>query len=147
MKKLLIVLLICMVVFQTAACAANRPVTEDTAVSSESTDYAAAESYDAYVEEAPAMAKEEEFFFSDSDARTDSIFDSGSIENGETQTSEEYGEFSESDFLSPEENPLSTFSIDVDTASYANTRRMLLGRLSAESGCGAYRGIYQLLRL
>ena len=29
-------------------------------------------------------------------------------------------------FLSPEENPLSTFSIDVDTASYSNTRRMLL---------------------
>jgi len=39
--------------------------------------------------------------------------------------SEEYGEFSESRFLDPEDNPLSTFSIDVDTASYSNIRRYL----------------------
>ena len=41
------------------------------------------------------------------------------------QNSEEYGQYSESPFLSPLEEPLSTFSIDVDTASYSNIRRYL----------------------
>ncbi|MDQ3282811.1 MAG: VWA domain-containing protein [Acidobacteriota bacterium] len=38
---------------------------------------------------------------------------------------EEYGRFEENPFLRPAENPLSTFSIDVDRASYANVRRFL----------------------
>ena len=38
---------------------------------------------------------------------------------------EEYGRFAENPFLRPEDNPLSTFSIDVDRASYANVRRFL----------------------
>ena len=38
---------------------------------------------------------------------------------------EEYGEFAESPFYYAGEVPLSTFSIDVDTASYANVRRFL----------------------
>jgi len=38
---------------------------------------------------------------------------------------EEYGRFDENPFLRPADNPLSTFSIDVDRASYANVRRML----------------------
>ncbi len=37
----------------------------------------------------------------------------------------EYEHFEENPFLSAANNPLSTFSIDVDTASYANVRRML----------------------
>ena len=41
------------------------------------------------------------------------------------ENTEEYSEFAESPFYSPKEAPLSTFSIDVDTASYANIRRML----------------------
>jgi hypothetical protein len=40
-------------------------------------------------------------------------------------SSEEYGEFIENGFKSPAEEPLSTFSIDVDTASYSNIRRYL----------------------
>jgi Ca-activated chloride channel family protein len=39
--------------------------------------------------------------------------------------SEEYGAYSESPFFSPLETPLSTFSIDVDTASYSNIRRYI----------------------
>lgn len=39
---------------------------------------------------------------------------------------EEYGEITESGFLSASRQPLSTFSADVDTASYSNVRRMLL---------------------
>ncbi|HYP16923.1 MAG TPA: von Willebrand factor type A domain-containing protein, partial [Opitutus sp.] len=39
---------------------------------------------------------------------------------------EAYAYRAESDFLSARENPLSTFSADVDTASYANVRRMIV---------------------
>lgn len=44
---------------------------------------------------------------------------------------EQYAHISESGFLSAADNPLSTFSIDVDRASYSNIRRFLLheGRL------------------
>jgi Ca-activated chloride channel family protein len=38
---------------------------------------------------------------------------------------EEYNPIDENDFLSPMTSPLSTFSIDVDTASYSNMRRFL----------------------
>jgi len=38
---------------------------------------------------------------------------------------EEYGRFQENSFLSVVDNPLSTFSIDVDRASYSNVRRYL----------------------
>lgn len=38
---------------------------------------------------------------------------------------EEYAYLPENDFLSPGINPLSTFSIDVDNASYTNSRRMI----------------------
>ena len=39
---------------------------------------------------------------------------------------EAYAYQAENDFLGAKENPLSTFSIDVDTASYANLRRFIL---------------------
>ena len=38
---------------------------------------------------------------------------------------EEYHEFGETGFLDPKVIPLSTFSVDVDTASYTNARRLL----------------------
>ena len=38
---------------------------------------------------------------------------------------ESYSEFADNRFLSPTRNPLSTFSIDVDAASYANVRRYI----------------------
>jgi Ca-activated chloride channel family protein len=38
---------------------------------------------------------------------------------------EEYNKITERGFVSPLAQPLSTFSIDVDTASYANVRRYL----------------------
>jgi Ca-activated chloride channel family protein len=40
---------------------------------------------------------------------------------------EGYATVVESRFIAPREQPLSTFSIDVDTASYANVRRFLVG--------------------
>ena len=44
---------------------------------------------------------------------------------GEAGNTEAYDRIYENEFLSVPENPLSTFSIDVDTASYANIRRYL----------------------
>ena len=44
---------------------------------------------------------------------------------GEPARTENYANRKDGDFLSAAENPLSTFSADVDTASYANVRRML----------------------
>ena len=44
--------------------------------------------------------------------------------------SEEYAGIIENDFLSAKENPLSTFSADVDTASYTNIRRLLTNNQS-----------------
>jgi len=41
------------------------------------------------------------------------------------ENSEEYEAFSENRFLSAVKNPLSTFSLDVDAASYANIRRLI----------------------
>ena len=45
----------------------------------------------------------------------------------EPSNTEEYNHIVENDFLSSIENPLSTFSIDVDNAAYSNTRRFLNG--------------------
>lgn len=44
---------------------------------------------------------------------------------GESRLGEGYAAFSETRPVSPKDQPLSTFSIDVDTASYANVRRFL----------------------
>jgi Ca-activated chloride channel family protein len=53
---------------------------------------------------------------------------------GEGPSTEQYAPIIENRFLSPLEQPLSTFSIDVDTASYANVRRFLTsGRLPPPS--------------
>jgi Ca-activated chloride channel family protein len=52
------------------------------------------------------------------------------IPPGQDFNTEEYGKLVENAFASPFDEPLSTFSIDVDTASYGNVRRFLReGRL------------------
>ncbi len=45
--------------------------------------------------------------------------------SGEPRGTANYGHFEENPFLLTETNPFSTFSIDVDTASYANVRRLI----------------------
>ena len=47
------------------------------------------------------------------------------IQDAESNT-EQYDHFQENTFLGVKDNPLSTFSIDVDTASYSNVRRFLM---------------------
>lgn len=48
-----------------------------------------------------------------------------SEDDGSRIGNEEYGRLIESDFLAVKQNPFSTFSIDVDTAAYANVRRFI----------------------
>ncbi len=48
--------------------------------------------------------------------------------NIDDQTGESYSEIIENEFISTEDNPVSTFSTDVDTASYSNIRRMINDR-------------------
>ncbi|MGJ8640443.1 MAG: vWA domain-containing protein [Opitutaceae bacterium] len=52
------------------------------------------------------------------------VLDGGAV-SGEDFNTEEYGKLVENPFRSPEVEALSTFSIDVDTASFANVRRFL----------------------
>ena len=47
---------------------------------------------------------------------------------------ESYGAEGENRFLNPMDSPFSTFALDVDTASYANIRRCLLGGYFPETG-------------
>ncbi len=47
------------------------------------------------------------------------------VDNYENHNTEEYATINENSFLAPNKNPLSTFSIDVDAASYSNIRRFL----------------------
>lgn len=49
----------------------------------------------------------------------------GAQDRSDAATSEEYKQFDENPFKKAAEEKLSTFSVDVDTASYANTRRFL----------------------
>jgi len=51
----------------------------------------------------------------------------GPVSQGDMAQGEEYDRIEENEFRRTSEAPLSTFSIDVDTASYANVRRMLRG--------------------
>jgi Ca-activated chloride channel family protein len=46
---------------------------------------------------------------------------------GQPFNTEAYDYVADNDFLAAAQNPLSTFSVDVDTASYSNVRRFLLG--------------------
>jgi len=47
--------------------------------------------------------------------------------SGQPFNTETYDYVADNDFLAAAENPLSTYSVDVDTASYSNVRRFLLG--------------------
>lgn len=51
----------------------------------------------------------------------------GGIAQEQPFNTEEYGRIQENGFHRPQQDPLSTFSIDVDRASYANVRRFLTG--------------------
>ena len=60
---------------------------------------------------------------------------------------EAYDRIVDNPFLRVGQEPLSTFSIDVDTASYANVRRFLNQNMLPPAGRGPDRGVAQLLPL
>ena len=60
-----------------------------------------------------------------SDAETHVYFDRRLVREPAAAPNETYAPLVDNPFRSPLNDPLSTFSIDVDTASYANVRRML----------------------
>ncbi|MEZ4922790.1 MAG: VWA domain-containing protein [Crocinitomicaceae bacterium] len=74
---------------------------------------------EAYYDSTVIYATDEEY----AEMEPEGVYD---IEMPETEfNTEEYAYLPENDFLSPGINPLSTFSIDVDNASYTNSRRMI----------------------
>ena len=55
-----------------------------------------------------------------------SSYTSTTISGKTNMSNESYSEIKESGFIDAKTSPLSTFSIDVDTASYSNVRRMIM---------------------
>jgi Ca-activated chloride channel family protein len=60
-------------------------------------------------------------------------FSEDGVSNEDKFNNEEYEEIIENKFISVKENPLSTFSADVDTAAYSNLRRMINAGYSIEA--------------
>ncbi len=101
-----------------AAAPADAPANEP-AYQAPDTEAPAAEQPAYQHEPAEAPAAEQPFMFDDEDGAYSyppPVYNTAS---------EEYGSYQENAFLSPSEAPLSTFSIDVDTASYSQIRRYL----------------------
>lgn len=79
--------------------------------------------------DSPAM-QSPEYYYEAEDGAYDITISGGKGEINVLPDAEEYNTIIENGFLSTAENPLSTFSVDVDTASYSNVRRMLLDGIS-----------------
>ena len=76
------------------------------------------------VAEEPAV--EEEYYYEEAPAEAEEMFQELPTAAPPTEfNTEEYDRIYENEFLDALSNPLSTFSIDVDTASYSNVRRFI----------------------
>ncbi|MCI7444304.1 MAG: VWA domain-containing protein [Clostridium sp.] len=64
--------------------------------------------------------------------QTDEAYDSNMSYSTENFNTEEYNTIEENGYKSVLNNPISTFSVDVDTASYSNVRRMINNGLEVE---------------
>ncbi len=72
------------------------------------------------------MPTDEVYMLKEEKTKTDKLADvTIPNENPETMNTEEYDHITENTFKNVIQNPLSTFSIDVDNASYSNIRRFL----------------------
>ena len=119
MKKTFVILLAAIITFGTlAGCAA--PAASSSAPHSPSYPSESANAGQAYQAPAESAAVSE-----DDSLMFDGMTEPYPYENVADPTNEEYGSFAESAFNSPLKNPLSTFSIDVDTASYSQIRQHL----------------------
>ncbi|MDE5754109.1 MAG: von Willebrand factor type A domain-containing protein [Oscillospiraceae bacterium] len=93
--------------------------------------YESRKSDNATLNYAPALQENADAEGIDADMAFDDAVQSGN--------SEEYSQIIENSFINTAEEPVSTFSIDVDTASYANIRRMIQEGYSAEIPVDAVR--------
>lgn len=69
----------------------------------------------------------------------ESFDDAAFADADQSVNSEEYSQIIENSFINTADEPVSTFSIDVDTASYANVRRMIQEGYSGEIPADAVR--------
>ncbi len=116
-KKTIVILLAVVMTFGVlAGCAAPAAYSPSEAPHSPSAPAASANTGQAYPSESAEACAEESLAF---DGSYEAPYESAPI------GTEEYGSFAESAFYSPLKNPLSTFSIDVDTASYSQIRSYL----------------------
>lgn len=109
------------------ATSADYPASNDAGVKADTNKSIVSDESQAREEPAEACAEEPK---ATEEPAFDMVFDAPICEDyweepPQEPTNEEYSEFTESTFLSPIKSPLSTFSIDVDTASYSNIRRFL----------------------
>ncbi len=118
-KKTVVILLAAIITFGAlAGCAAPAAPAASESASAPSSPAASADAGQAYPSEAPAACAEESAAYNGS-------YDREPFQNTTSYGTEEYGSFAESPFYSPLKDPLSTFSIDVDTASYSQIRQYL----------------------
>ena len=122
MKKLRKTALFLTVVL-TAACYA--------ACGAENYESSSRKSNNATMNYAPALQENADAEGIDADMAFDDAVQSGN--------SEEYSQIIENSFINTADEPVSTFSIDVDTASYANIRRMIQEGYSGEIPADAVR--------
>ena len=71
----------------------------------------------------------------------------GTASRGRQAVTESYARVAENTFVRASQEPLATFSIDVDTASYSNVRRFLNHEPAPARRRGSDRGARQLLHL
>lgn len=152
MKKRLVALLLTMTLIAgvLTGCGSSKTQEADTgAPAAETTTEEAYESAEAPAEEAPMYdnsvmtesaaeapaaeyADAEEAKLTDSEEKENSYLDSCYDFDTEVQNGEEYSEWEEKGYSSVMKEPLSTFSADVDTASYSNLRRLIRDGYSLE---------------
>ncbi len=105
------------------SCADAEKMNNSASYSSSYAEYNSQSSYSEYYEEVESAAESSVIYDEEFKPEPDSPSDN-----------EEYTEIIESGFKDPNAEPLSTFSADVDTASYANVRRLIEDGMSIPEG-------------
>lgn len=149
MKKRLVAFLLTMTLVMSTLCGcggskmeaadtgapASEAATEETVAGADYTTEAATEEMYEGTEAPAAGAPTEETSeaeYTEEAKRTENYLDSCYDFDTEVQNNEEYSEWEEKGYRSVMKEPLSTFSADVDTASYSNLRRLIRDGYSLE---------------
>lgn len=122
-KKVCVMLSMIMTVMSLSACgggADNGTPSMDAYTNSEQSG-----GYDGMIVNAPQMAEDVDFDMANSYATADTAEAPTDETASQDWNTEEYSALEEAGFKAVANSPLSTFSADVDTASYSNVRRMI----------------------